>query len=125
MWRVFAKKKPKKDGWYQCTVVIHRNHRYVMNLHWYANPVCYNQSSDKNSTYAKWDNGRFIDNIRQNVVDTYDVRGINGKPLIDIGQDRTAEVIAWRPIAKPYMKKLKNKHKVTSPTGEHCTKTSY
>lgn len=35
LWRIFDKKKPKKDGWYVCTVEIPNEQRYVMDLYWY------------------------------------------------------------------------------------------
>lgn len=64
MWKRFNKTKPKEKGWYLCTVEVEGFQRYTMELFW--NP----------------DNQKFIDNIRQNVCETYDV-------------------IAWRKNPKP------------------------
>ena len=54
------------------------------------------------------DQQKFIDNIRNNVCETYVVTSdITGERLYDIGQDRTNDVIAWRKNPKPYMKGFK------------------
>jgi hypothetical protein len=86
MWKRFSKNKPKQDGWYICTVEVEKQQRYVMELHWYS------------------EKQKFIDNIRQNVCETYEVIGCSGKRLYDIGQDRTRGVVAWKKQPKPYMK---------------------
>jgi hypothetical protein len=86
MWKNFFKKKPKESGWYMCTVEVKNQQRYTMSLYWYLKEQ------------------RFIDNIRENVCRTYDVRSCTGKRIYDIGQDRTYDVVAWRKIPKPYMK---------------------
>lgn len=92
-WKQFSKKKPKKDGWYQCTVEVPGFQRYVMDLYWYGE-------------YEKWK-----DNRRQDVFNTYDVyaidpttnqftKNIHSERLCD----RTDSVVAWRKIPKPYMR---------------------
>ena len=86
MWRLFSKHKPKRKGWYVTTVEVKNQQRYTMCLYWYP------------------DKQKFIDNIRANVCELYTVTGYSGERLFDIGQDRTKNVIAWRPISKPYMK---------------------
>lgn len=86
MWKRFAKSKPKKDGWYICTVEVENRQRYVMELYWYSNRQ------------------KFIDNIRDDVCETYTVLAYNGERLHDIGQDRTNEVVAWRKNPKAYMR---------------------
>lgn len=86
MWRKFKKRTPKNKGWYQCTVEVENQQRYVMDLFWYP------------------DRQKFIDNIRENVCESYEVIGCDGKRLYDIGQDRTNNVVAWKNISKPYMK---------------------
>ena len=94
MWHVFKKKKPKKEGWYQCTVEVPGQQRYVMDLYWYNRL-----------------GGRFRDNRRQNVFDSYIVYGYNDEtrelnlrlytePLCD----RTEGVIAWRKLPRTYMR---------------------
>lgn len=92
-WRVFGKEKPKKDGWYICTVEVPRMQRYVMDLYWYGK------------------NQRFKDNRKQLVFSDYDVYAYNDvtheydKPInTDSLCDRTENVIAWKKSPKPYMK---------------------
>lgn len=34
-WREFSKEKPKKDGWYQCTVGLSDSERHIEQLYWY------------------------------------------------------------------------------------------
>ena len=53
------KKKPKKNGWYQCTVEVPGVDRYVVDLYWDAEVE------------------RFKDNSRQDVFNTYDVYAYN------------------------------------------------
>ena len=87
MWKRFDKKKPKKDGWYECTVEVKGQQRYVMQLFWYN------------------DTQRFISNIRLGVFEEYTVSNYKGKRLYrDRLCDRTDSVIAWRKCHKPYMK---------------------
>ena len=86
MWNEFPRKKPKKNGWYQCTVEVPGQQRYVMDLYWYG------------------ETGRFIDNRRQNVFDTYKVYGCDGKQLTTIPLcDRTTRVKAWCNMPDVYM----------------------
>ena len=33
-WKLFKNKKPTKNGWYQCTVEVPNQQRYVMDLYW-------------------------------------------------------------------------------------------
>ena len=90
MWKLFNKTKPKEKGWYLCTVEVKGFQRYVMELYWYP------------------DQQKFIDNIRQNVCETYFIKSeITGERVYDIGQDRTKDVIAWKKNPKPYMKGFK------------------
>jgi hypothetical protein len=84
-WNIFPKVKPTEQDWYQCTIEVPNQQRYIMNLYWYPSTE------------------RFIDNIRKNVCETYDVIGYSGKKLDDIGQDRTNNVITWTKLPKPYM----------------------
>ena len=92
-WRVFAKEKPKKNGWYLCTVEVPGQQRYVMDLYWYG------------------EKQRFKDNRRQSVFNDYDVYAYNydtheyDKPLhTNELCDRTDNVVAWKRIPKTYMK---------------------
>lgn len=90
MWKKFAKKKPKKDGWYQCTVEVRRQQRYVMDLYYYASSQ------------------RFVDNRRQNVFTEYTVIDWEEKHLsTDLLCDRTDSVVAWRKMPRTYMRGFK------------------
>lgn len=97
-WRVFAEEKPKKNGWYQCTVEVPGMQRYVMDLFWYDEVE------------------RFKDNRVQNVFNDYDVYAYNDvtheydKPINTNNLcDRTDNVIAWKKISKSYMKRFEEK----------------
>lgn len=97
-WRLFKDKKPKKNGWYQCTVEISGQQRYVMDLYWYGELQ------------------RFKDNRRQSVFSDYDVYAYNDttyeydKPVNTNSLcDRTDDVVAWRKMPKPYMKGFKER----------------
>jgi len=85
MWKKFIEEKPKKNGWYSCTVEVKGQQRYVMNLYLYP---------EKN---------KFIDNIRESVCYTHRVVSHSGERIYDIGQDRTGDVIAWAELPSPYM----------------------
>lgn len=88
-WKEFPKIKPTKDRWYECTVEVPGQQRYTMNLYWYGD---------------RGEDGKFIDNIRDNVCECYTVLGYKGNRLTDIGQDRTSSVVAWKKTSNPYMK---------------------
>lgn len=92
-WNKVIKKKPKKSGWYICTVEVPGQQRYVMDL-WYNNST-----------------GRWLDNRRQQIFNDYEVYGYNDetgkndKRLSTISLcDRTNSVVAWRKLPKTYMK---------------------
>ena len=98
-WRKFNKFRvptwPGKDGWYQCTVEVDGQQRYVMDLYWYKKA-------------RKWK-----DNRRQDVFNSYEVLVDKYDPEIgDYSErlytedivDRTDDVIAWRKLPKVYMK---------------------
>lgn len=93
MWHKFPKNKPKKNGWYQCTVEVPGQQRYVMDLYWYGKPE------------------KFRDNRRQDVFNSYDVYGYNDethecdKKLYTIPLcDRTESVVAWKKMPRTYMR---------------------
>ena len=95
-WKLFEKKKPKKEGWYLCTIEVPGMQRYVMDLHWYPGQKA------------------FIDNRRLNTFYMYDVYGYNPdtglrdkKIQQDMLCDRTDEVVAWRKLPKTYMRGFK------------------
>ncbi len=96
-WHRFPETAPPKEGWYMTTVEVPRQQRYTMSLYWYP------------------DRHKFIDNIRQDTFNTYEVFGWSN----DVGEDgkfrkvrmftsdlcdRTEDVVAWRSIPKAYMK---------------------
>lgn len=94
-WKRFDKKKPKENGWYQCTVETD-GLRFV--------------------TYLRWKDGRFIDGNRQDVFDTYDVYEYNYSTheydrsiSTDQHCDLTKFVIAWKKLPKPYRSDLKER----------------
>lgn len=97
-WRRFPKKKPKKDGWYQCTIEFGSDHfiqHYVMDLFW-------------DGKYAGV--GRWKDNRRQEIFNTchvyaFDptVKAPNNRRLTTNHLcDRTDSVVAWRKMSKPF-----------------------
>lgn len=99
-WFEYPNKKPKKDGWYQCTVefeieideVNHIHKSYVMDLYYYT------------------ETNQWRDNRRQNVFDKYEVygncEGPSGHDALErIYADNYCildEVIAWKNLPKPY-----------------------
>lgn len=94
-WKLFSKKKPKKNGWYLCTVEVPGQQRYIMDLYWYGELE------------------RFKDNRRQNVFDTHKVftqnpftpgQYIEYRLYTEHLCDRTDNVIAWRKLPKTYMR---------------------
>lgn len=86
-WKIFKNKKPTKNGWYQCTVEVPNQQRYVMDLYWH------NELQ------------RFKDNRRQNVYDTYNVLNYkNEKMYTERLCDRTENVVAWKKLPRTYMK---------------------
>ena len=85
-WRKFPNKRPKRAGWYMCTVEVPHTQRYVMEL-WY-------------DTYT----GQWIDNIRQDVFDTYLVysRADRDKQLYTLPIcNRTDDVTHWKKNPRP------------------------
>lgn len=103
-WRRFDDKhKPLINGWYHCTIAYDSGDNevasYVMDLYWYGE-------------HAKW-----IDNRRQDIFSTYEVYGYgngNKKKRIYSNNlcDRTADVVAWRPLPKPFKISEKIKSKI-------------
>lgn len=92
-WKLFSEKKPKKSGWYQCTVEVPGIDRYVVDLYWDAEVE------------------RFKDNSRQDVFNTYDVYAYNEATYeydknVNTDQycDMTTHVVAWKKLPKPYLK---------------------
>ena len=96
-WNEYPKKKPNKNGWYQCTVKFgdKPNDYYVMDLYYYI---------ERNA---------WIDNRRKNVFNIYEVtrstgQMVNGEQTFeriysDQHCDRTKEVVAWKNLPKPYI----------------------
>lgn len=96
-WKPFPQHKPKVDGWYQCTIEYgdENKQRYVMDLYWYGK--CKGE-------------GRWIDNRRQSIFDSYNVYALdsmmfkvdNKRLLTTALCDRTDSVTAWKKLPKPY-----------------------
>lgn len=101
----FPDKKPKKDGWYHCTIsfkfdekpiknneTINVYQSYVMDLWW------------NSSTQS------FIDNRIKNIIGSYDIMGYNNdivKHKLSYEDfksriDRTENVVAWKSLPMPY-----------------------
>ena len=92
-WHKVSKKKPKEDDWYLCTIDIPGYGRRIIELYYYA------------------ESGRFIDRIRQDVFNMYEVFAIDiftkqyDKHITtDLLCDRTDCVVAWRKMPKAYTK---------------------
>lgn len=97
-WFEYPKKKPNKDGWYQCTVRFefdetkHQYQSYVMDLYYYA------------------ENDTWRDNRRQSVFNEYEVYGYCKGPDDQGALERLYtgnncirdDVIAWKNLPKPY-----------------------
>lgn len=86
-WKRFDKKKPSKNGWYQCTVEVPNQQRYVMDLYWYD------------------ESQQFRDNRRCNVFFIHEIRSSRSDKRLysDDLCDRTNDVIAWKKMPKTYM----------------------
>lgn len=95
LWRQYPRRKPKKSGFYLCT--IDKANCYVMQLFY---------SSNSN----KW-----IDIRRQKVFDGYNVYKVCRAPIqenhvsTDGLCDRTEDVVAWKHMPKP--KNIKRKRR--------------
>lgn len=89
-WTPFDKKKPKVNGWYQCTVEVPNQQRYVMDLYWYN------------------EKQMFRDNRIQHTFDTYEVLNYKGEHMhFNNLCNRTSDVVAWRKMPKTYMRGFK------------------
>lgn len=95
-WKKYPKRKPKKEGWYQCTVKYGLSGKIenpmVMDLYFWFAPEC---------------GGIWVDRRRQSVFDGYKVYMPNRAPIDDnrVCRDNVCEridVTAWRKIPKPY-----------------------
>ena len=85
-WKNFSDRHPEEKGWYMTTVEVKGQQRYTMTLYWYP------------------EIGKWIDNTRQDVFDTYYVNNYCGQRLHTTSLcDRTDDVVAWRKIPRPYM----------------------
>lgn len=91
-WRKYPKRKPKKVGWYQCTV------RYGSELE---------NSKVMDLYFDTIDGGKWIDDRRQNVFDGYKVY-MAGRPAMETNRiytDSLCErgfVVAWKNMPKGY-----------------------
>lgn len=97
-WNEFPKKKPQKDGWYQCTVKFlvdekkNQYQSYVMDLYYYV------------------EDDKWRDNRRQEVFNIYEVYGYCEGPNGTTALERVYtgnccirdDVIAWKLLPKPY-----------------------
>lgn len=91
-WIPVSEDLPKENGWYQCTVILN-------DLPW--------------TMELFYKNGKWLDNRRINMFDTYDIYGYgNTKEKHKLSyQELISEfewnqvVIAWQPLPKPYEEK--------------------
>ncbi len=117
-WKRFPNKKPKKSGWYQCTISFQRlttddgkdvYQTYVMDLYYYKGTE------------------RFIDNRARNIFDSYEVyayrEGAYQKVRLNYWDspncDRTKHVVAWRKLPKPYLIKGRRYYHETNSKRAH------
>lgn len=99
-WRRYPRFKPKKAGWYQCTVITGDDcsKLKVMDL------------------YYLYVSMMWIDRRRQDVFDGYQVYKPCRAPIAenhvyrDILCDRTLAVVAWRKLPKPCRWKARKEH---------------
>ena len=80
-WIPCNKKLPEKYGWYLCTY----------------------KDGRVNTKY--WNNGKWIDNIRKNMFELYDIRSkITGEQIHSEQEsvDWSDWIIAWMPLPEPY-----------------------
>ena len=92
-WREYPNEKPAISGWVQCIVIFDCRDDKIL---YYVMDLWYNNETDK-----------FIDNRRKNVYDLYDVMGYQhgnekAKIYYDNLCDRTADVVAWQPLASVF-----------------------
>lgn len=88
-WIPVSERLPRENGWYQCTVVLNDLPR-TMELF--------------------YKNGKWLDNRRINMFDTYDIHGYgNTKEKHKLSYQElisefewTENVIAWMPLPEPY-----------------------
>ena len=108
-WKRFDKHKPKKKGWYYCTIEFYLTETikqtYTMDLYWYPESQSFKDNRREN-VFTLYDVHGY-DIRRRNELNLYDVCGFdigNEKERLhtDILCDRTDEVIAWRKCPKPY-----------------------
>ena len=80
-WKKFIRKKPKKDGWYYCTLDTGRSVRFTRVLYW-------NSKEDSFYLYL----GSEVD---------YTFKPSSNSPHFVV----TTDVVAWAEIPKPYSRK--------------------
>lgn len=99
-WKTFPSHKPKKDGWYQCTIAfpVSRDtdgspiyQTYVMDLYWYGTGK------------------QFVDNRRKDVFREYNAyayddtsKKFDKQIFSDSRCYRTSSVIAWKKMPRTY-----------------------
>lgn len=112
-WRRYPFWKPKKSGWYQCSVMegYGIGGSRVLDLYYEAEIESYN-----NVNIIKPQNtGRWIDYRRQSVFSGYKVYNACRAPIEDnrVWQDIMCEridVVAWRKLPTPYNRWRMKKH---------------
>lgn len=113
-WRKYPFFKPKKAGWYQCTVMYGFGVRSSKVMDLYFTP--YNDISvdreEEKSEYEKRKNGIWTDIRRHQVFQGYKVYKPSRAAIEDnrVWEDSLCErddVVAWRRLPKPYKWRVK------------------
>lgn len=90
-WRPYPKYKPKKDGWYICSIKYNddEDSEYVMDLYYY-------------SRLDEW-----RDNRRLDVYNSYEVRNYKGEKMYRDNLCTRKDVIAFKKLPKTYKRRKK------------------
>lgn len=89
-WRDFEKEKPKKDGWYLCTLETPVVDRHVEQLYWYGD-------------IQQFKNKQIVDIYSS--CDVYAYNRVTHEYDILLKDHRTDDkIVAWKKLPKPYRK---------------------
>lgn len=108
-WRKYPFWKPKKAGWYQCTVMYGSGFASskVMDLYFTPYEDIAVDKEEELSEYERRKNGNWIDYRRQQVFQGYKVYKPSRAAIEDnrVWEDNLCEridVVAWRKLPNPY-----------------------
>lgn len=94
LWRDFKKEKPKKNGWYTCTVEVKGQQRYVRELYWKGNHFKDNIREEMLLSYYVYSDDICTNPIQKRLTPT------NTRNLVYW----TDSVVAWKKRPKAYMR---------------------